>query len=169
MGRGSTRAGTLTDAHAVTPPQLPPVAGGVSPPARDTMVSQAGSRRRRRLLNVLFGDGTTSRSATRAVLEGARDRPRAPPRQAATASRRNAATGRRNWARRPGCRVRRRANSRRVPPPSAGTPHGLTPSPNREPVLVRESSCPAWGWKGFSYEEATQRRADREPASPGGR
>jgi hypothetical protein len=43
----------------------------------------------------------------------------------------------------------------------------LTPSPNPEPVLVRESSCPAWGWKGFSDEEATQRRADREPASTG--
>ena len=43
----------------------------------------------------------------------------------------------------------------------------MIPSPNPEPVLVRESSCPAWGWKGFSDEEATQRRADREPASTG--
>ncbi|NBR62369.1 MAG: hypothetical protein EBT86_12205, partial [Actinobacteria bacterium] len=31
----------------------------------------------------------------------------------------------------------------------------LTPSPNPEPGLVRESSCPGWGWKGFSDEEAT--------------
>jgi hypothetical protein len=37
----------------------------------------------------------------------------------------------------------------------------LTPSPKPEPVLVRESSCPVWGLKGFSDEEATQCRADR--------
>jgi hypothetical protein len=43
----------------------------------------------------------------------------------------------------------------------------LTPSPNRDPGLVRESSCPWWGWKGFSDEEATQCRADRGLASAG--
>jgi len=42
-----------------------------------------------------------------------------------------------------------------------------TPSPNPEPGLVRESSCPDWGWKGFSDEEATQYRADRGLASAG--
>jgi len=41
----------------------------------------------------------------------------------------------------------------------------VTPSPNLEPGLVRESSCPWWGWKGFSDEEATQCRADRGLAS----
>ncbi len=44
---------------------------------------------------------------------------------------------------------------------------GLTPSPNLDPGLVRESSCPVRGWKGFSDEEATQYRADRGPASSG--
>jgi hypothetical protein len=44
---------------------------------------------------------------------------------------------------------------------------GVTPSPNLEPGLVRESSCPRWGWKGFSDEEATQCRADRGLASAG--
>ena len=43
----------------------------------------------------------------------------------------------------------------------------LTPSPNPDPGLVRESSCPWWGWKGFSDEEATQCRADRRLASAG--
>jgi hypothetical protein len=43
----------------------------------------------------------------------------------------------------------------------------VTPSPNLEPGLVRESSCPRWGWKGFSDEEATQCRADRGLASAG--
>ena len=43
----------------------------------------------------------------------------------------------------------------------------LTPSPNPEPGLVRESSCPDRGWKGFSDEEATQCRADRGLASAG--
>ena len=43
----------------------------------------------------------------------------------------------------------------------------VTPSPNLDPGLVRESSCPLWGWKGFSDEEATQYRADRGPASAG--
>jgi hypothetical protein len=43
----------------------------------------------------------------------------------------------------------------------------LTPSPNPDPVLVRESSRPWRGWKGFSDEEATQCRADRGPASAG--
>ena len=43
----------------------------------------------------------------------------------------------------------------------------VTPSPNPEPGLVRESSCPGWGWKGFSDEEATQYRADRRLASAG--
>jgi hypothetical protein len=43
----------------------------------------------------------------------------------------------------------------------------LTPSPNLEPGLVRESSCPLWGWKGFSDEEATQYRADCGPAEAG--
>jgi hypothetical protein len=43
----------------------------------------------------------------------------------------------------------------------------VTPSPNPDPGLVRESSCPWWGWKGFSDEEATQYRADRGPASAG--
>ena len=43
----------------------------------------------------------------------------------------------------------------------------LTPSPNLDPGLVRESSCPGWGWKGFSDEEATQSRADRGLASAG--
>jgi hypothetical protein len=43
----------------------------------------------------------------------------------------------------------------------------MTPSPNPEPGLVRESSCPGWGWKGFSDEEATQYRADRRLASAG--
>jgi len=43
----------------------------------------------------------------------------------------------------------------------------LTPSPNLDPDLVRESSCPNWGWKGFSDEEATQCRADRGLASAG--
>jgi len=43
----------------------------------------------------------------------------------------------------------------------------LTPSPNPDPGLVRESSCPVWGWKGFSDEEATQCRADRGLASAG--
>jgi hypothetical protein len=42
---------------------------------------------------------------------------------------------------------------------------GVTPSPNPDPSLVRESSCPDWGWKGFSDEEATQYRADRGLAS----
>ena len=35
----------------------------------------------------------------------------------------------------------------------------VTPSPNLDPGLVRESSCPGWGWKGFSHEEATQCQA----------
>ena len=43
----------------------------------------------------------------------------------------------------------------------------VTPSPNLDPDLVRESSCPNWGWKGFSDEEATQCRADRGLASAG--
>jgi len=43
----------------------------------------------------------------------------------------------------------------------------VTPSPNLDPDLVRESSCPDWGWKGFSDEEATQCRADRGLASAG--
>ena len=43
----------------------------------------------------------------------------------------------------------------------------LTPSPNSEPVLVRESSSPMWGLKGFSDEEATQCRADCWLASAG--
>jgi hypothetical protein len=43
----------------------------------------------------------------------------------------------------------------------------VTPSPNLEPGLLRESSCPRWGWKGFSDEEATQCRADRGLASAG--
>jgi hypothetical protein len=43
----------------------------------------------------------------------------------------------------------------------------VTPSPNLDPGLVRESSRPWWGWKGFSDEEATQYRADRGPASAG--
>lgn len=43
----------------------------------------------------------------------------------------------------------------------------VTPSPNPDPCLVRESSCPGWGWKGFSDEEATQCRADRGLASAG--
>ena len=43
----------------------------------------------------------------------------------------------------------------------------LTPFPNPDPDLVRESSCPGWGWKGFSDEEATQCRADRGLASAG--
>jgi hypothetical protein len=43
----------------------------------------------------------------------------------------------------------------------------LTPSPNSDPVLVRESPCPDRGWKGFSDEEATQYRADCGPASAG--
>jgi hypothetical protein len=43
----------------------------------------------------------------------------------------------------------------------------MTPSPNPDPVLVRESSCPDRGWKEFSDEEATQYRADRGPASAG--
>ena len=43
----------------------------------------------------------------------------------------------------------------------------MTPSPNLDPDLVRESSCPDWGWKGFSDEEATQCRADRGLASAG--
>jgi hypothetical protein len=43
----------------------------------------------------------------------------------------------------------------------------LTPSPNLDPGLVRESSCPYWGLKGFSDEEATQCRADRGLASAG--
>jgi hypothetical protein len=41
----------------------------------------------------------------------------------------------------------------------------LTPSPNPDPSLVREFSCPGWGLKGFSDEEATQCRADRGLAS----
>ena len=44
---------------------------------------------------------------------------------------------------------------------------GLTPSPNLEPGLVRESSCLDRGWKGFSDEKATQCRADRGLASAG--
>jgi hypothetical protein len=48
-----------------------------------------------------------------------------------------------------------------------GAERELTPSPNPDPGLVRESSCPWWGWKGFSDEEATQCRADRGPASAG--
>jgi hypothetical protein len=43
----------------------------------------------------------------------------------------------------------------------------VTPSPNLDPGLVRESSCPDWGLKGFSDEEATQCRADRGLASAG--
>ena len=43
----------------------------------------------------------------------------------------------------------------------------LTPSPNLEPGLVRESSCLDSGWKGFSDEEATQCRADRGLAQAG--
>jgi hypothetical protein len=43
----------------------------------------------------------------------------------------------------------------------------VTPSPNLDPGLVRESSCPYWGLKGFSDEEATQCRADRGLASAG--
>ena len=42
-----------------------------------------------------------------------------------------------------------------------------TPSPNPEPFLVRESSSPVWGLKGFSDEEATQCRADCWLASAG--
>lgn len=47
------------------------------------------------------------------------------------------------------------------------SPHEVTPSPNLDPGLVRESSCPLWGWKGFSDEEATQYRTDRGPAEAG--
>ena len=43
----------------------------------------------------------------------------------------------------------------------------VTPSPKPDPGLVRESSCPCWGWKGFSDEEATQCRADRGLAQAG--
>jgi transposase-like protein len=43
----------------------------------------------------------------------------------------------------------------------------MTPSPNLDPGLVRESSWPCWGWKGFSDEEATQCGADRGLASAG--
>ena len=43
----------------------------------------------------------------------------------------------------------------------------VTPSPNPEPGLVRESSCPVRGCKGFSNEEATQCRADGGLASAG--
>jgi hypothetical protein len=43
----------------------------------------------------------------------------------------------------------------------------VTPSPNLDPGLVRESSCPYWGLKGFSDEEATQCGADRGLASAG--
>ena len=43
----------------------------------------------------------------------------------------------------------------------------MTPSPNPEPGLVRESSCLDRGWKGFSDEEATQCRADRGLAQAG--
>ena len=50
-----------------------------------------------------------------------------------------------------------------------GEPANLTPSPNLDPGLVRESSCPDWGWKGFSDEEATQCRADRGLATAGWR
>jgi len=50
----------------------------------------------------------------------------------------------------------------------SGTPAAeVTPSPNPDAGLVRESSCPCWGWKGFSDEEATQYRADRGLASAG--
>jgi hypothetical protein len=45
--------------------------------------------------------------------------------------------------------------------PEDGDRGGVTPSPNLEPGLVRESSCPGWGLKGFSDGEATQCRADR--------
>jgi len=43
----------------------------------------------------------------------------------------------------------------------------ITPSPNPDPGLVRESLCPWRGLKGFSDEEATQCRADRGLASAG--
>jgi len=49
----------------------------------------------------------------------------------------------------------------------AGDAYAVTPSPNPDPGLVRESSRPAWGLKGFSDEEATQCRADRGLASAG--
>ena len=45
--------------------------------------------------------------------------------------------------------------------------NAVTPSPNPEPFLVRESSSPVWGLKGFSDEEATQCRADCWLASAG--
>ena len=51
--------------------------------------------------------------------------------------------------------------------PEIKTLKDLIPSPNLEPGLVRESSCPGWGLKGFSDEKATQHRADRGPASAG--
>ena len=44
----------------------------------------------------------------------------------------------------------------------------IGPSPNRAPGLVRESSCPLRGWKGFSDTAAamtarfTERRGSRE-------
>jgi hypothetical protein len=50
---------------------------------------------------------------------------------------------------------------------AARRPPRATPSPNLEPGLVRESSCPGWGLKGFSDEEATQCKADRRLASAG--
>jgi len=43
----------------------------------------------------------------------------------------------------------------------------LTPSPNPEPVLRKESSCPVWGLQGFFDEETTQCRADCWLASTG--
>jgi len=50
---------------------------------------------------------------------------------------------------------------------TSGKARRLTPSPNPEPVLVKESSSPGWGLKGFSHEEATQCRADCWLASAG--
>ena len=57
-----------------------------------------------------------------------------------------------------------------LPPPRGkrgGSRVAVTPSPNPEPGLVRESSCLERGWKGFSDEEATQCRADRGLAQAG--
>lgn len=43
----------------------------------------------------------------------------------------------------------------------------LTPSPNPDLGLVRESWCPGWGLKGFSDEDVTQHIADLGLASAG--
>jgi len=64
-------------------------------------------------------------------------------------------------------RCRLRVNYRGSLPHRWTVEERMTPSPNPEPVLVRDSLCPGWGWKGFSDEEATQCRADRGLASAG--